>query len=594
MIKNQGFLRKIFKSYAIFIVISLSVFVALGIVFFGIIVNDKIVDTQNQLLENINVNIDRYFGEIDDFSLFIADSDEFKRIALQELPQNFKNGKRTTENFTELYTIASKMFIKNYMINIQSNDGIFIFMGSNYLVDYTSSEYIRGKLGEIEISYIEADPELSKLIYLHPNSSSDLIPVINFSRAINMKFSNYIPNGRLNIQVPYSVFTKRMEQIIQSNFMNISVYNRSGQKLYGDSDTNLYKYRLQDGFLQGEHIENGLVINIQQLQSSKLYVVASYQMLEMYNSLILYAVFVFLAFIILIILLLLITYRISKNISEPINKLCFWIGDIALSTDESEILSYKASDIKELDLIYDSIFKMQAKLNNSLKEIVNLHVYEIQSKLIALQAQMQPHFLYNTLMMISTMAEDNDNNAVSKTCANMTKMLRYISTGSAKGVTLLEELNYLKSYIEIMKQRFANLNVEIDLPLEMMMVEVPKLSVQPLVENSLKYSENTDCSIKICGKIKNEKWIISISDNGPGITREKKEEIMQKCMEALDNNAQNLQIDGMGIANIYIRLKLFYSSDFHFNIIENEDKGCTIEIGGLLKRDTNNNETYNR
>ena len=119
----------------------------------------------------------------------------------------------------------------------------------------------------------------------------------------------------------------------------------------------------------------------------------------------------------------------------------------------------------------------------------------------------------------------------------------------------------------------------------MMQIIVPKLVVQPLVEHSLKYSDRLDCTIQISGEIENSRFRITIEDNGIGFSEERIREIMEHCRELVEHHEfSTMQIDGMGLANIYARLHMFYGEDMLFWIGNRADgkEGGRIEIGGRI------------
>ena len=108
---------------------------------------------------------------------------------------------------------------------------------------------------------------------------------------------------------------------------------------------------------------------------------------------------------------------------------------------------------------------MSDDLQESLQEIIALKEYELHAKLLALQAQMQPHFLFNTLMNITSLAEEEGNERIYRICMNLTGMFRYISADNPEGVNLYEEIRHVENYVDIMKERFPESYVRIDIPL---------------------------------------------------------------------------------------------------------------------------------
>jgi len=163
-------------------------------------------------------------------------------------------------------------------------------------------------------------------------------------------------------------------------------------------------------------------------------------------------------------------------------------------------------------------------------------------------------------------------------------MFRYIASEESGGVVLYEEMLHIEHYVKIMKKRFPNAQINIDIPLEILQVKLPKLSIQPLVENSFKYCNRNHPCIKVEGVISKTEWYIIVYDNGNGFSKEKADEIMKKCKNsALGVQSLSAQIDGIGLVNVYVRLKLFLKDAFIFEIKPFKDG--YVKIGGVLPKE---------
>ncbi len=190
-----------------------------------------------------------------------------------------------------------------------------------------------------------------------------------------------------------------------------------------------------------------------------------------------------------------------------------------------------------------------------------------KSKLLALQSQLNPHFLFNTLNMISsTMYEDI--NAADMMIANLSDLLRITLKGTSKGEHKLKnEIELLNLYNKIMKARFKDkLEIEINIAKETEEAFVPSFLFQPLIENSIKYGmENlSNTKVELVTQKVNDRLLIKIKDNGPGINKD----------EAIVLNG------GIGLSNTVERLEKLYGNRFEFNW-KNLDEGgiiFTIEI----------------
>ena len=190
-----------------------------------------------------------------------------------------------------------------------------------------------------------------------------------------------------------------------------------------------------------------------------------------------------------------------------------------------------------------------------------------KARLETLKMQLNPHFLFNTLNMISsTMYEDIE--TADKMIASLSDLLRITLKSSSKGENILaKEIEILNLYIEIMKARFKDmLEIELKIDEEATKALVPNFIFQPLVENSIKYGmENLTCTkIEVSTQKIEDRLVIKIKDNGPGI---------QKDNEAVLNS-------GVGLSNTVERLEKLYGSNFEFNWQNLKQDGLllTIEI----------------
>jgi len=242
----------------------------------------------------------------------------------------------------------------------------------------------------------------------------------------------------------------------------------------------------------------------------------------------------------------------------------------------------------ELNVLYDSFIDMQHKLVDSLNKQLLLKNQEMQSKMLALQSQMNPHFLFNSLQTIQCMADSNMNKEIVIMCQSMSNILRYISSDTEATVSLSDELTYTKDYLCCMSIRYKNdLFYKIDIPDNMMDIKIPKLSIQPLVENSIKFctTKLPPYHINIVGRVRNDKYYITVTDNGPGFSPKSMSIIKSKMKEIEATGLlPSLEIKGMGLLNVYLRFKILYGGNVVFKIENMKDGGASITIGGAYEK----------
>lgn len=283
-----------------------------------------------------------------------------------------------------------------------------------------------------------------------------------------------------------------------------------------------------------------------------------------------------------------ISYFISKQISLPLNRIYNQISSFQLENTPLTDMNFPEiqTPIKELDTLYDALIEIQQNARNSMARELQLQTREMQSRILALQAQMNPHFLYNSLSVIQAMADENMTDEIYTMCQNISSILRYISSDQEQLVDLVNEVEHTQNYLECMKIRHGrDLSFEIRVPDSMNHFKIPKLCLQLVVENAIKFStkKRPPWHINVAGRLFPEYWEIQVIDDGPGFTEEK----LQELQEGIDEinrtgTLPNLEINGMGLMNIYIRFKMLYHEKHIFRLANTKPHGAIVTIGGKI------------
>lgn len=297
---------------------------------------------------------------------------------------------------------------------------------------------------------------------------------------------------------------------------------------------------------------------------------------------------IFLGFTVLILLL---SYAVSRIITIPVMKM--YSGIASLHTDEENILTDSLeridTNVIELDTLYSAVIDMHERAKASMKREIVLNNQRMQSQILALQSQMNPHFLYNSLATIQAMADEGMNEEVISMCQTISRILRYISSDKEPLVTIKEDISHAEDYLKCMKLRYADdLIYNIDLPEQMHELMIPKLCLQLIVENSIKYATKTvhaPWQIDISGICTGIYWEIRIKDNGAGFSEEDLDTLNKKIEYINENDLlPSLEINGMGLMNIYIRFKTLYHGKHIFRISNAAEGGALVTIGGELNK----------
>ncbi|MDI4644055.1 sensor histidine kinase [Cohnella hashimotonis] len=282
-------------------------------------------------------------------------------------------------------------------------------------------------------------------------------------------------------------------------------------------------------------------------------------------------------------LLLLITNRLTV----PIKQLRKSLQTISLHNPGDPIRLPGANN--EITLLNMAFRKTLQRLQESMNETIQSRSKEMEAHMRALQAQMDPHFLFNSLMGISAVGQEQGNDNIVEMCSRLGQMLRYIGSYDASRTSLADEFAHAANYLAMQHFRYEDrLDYEIGFDGDMASIPVPKLILQPLVENAFNHGfagVKPPYRIRIGGAAEGDTWTVSVRDNGKGFRPGTLETLMAKIEEferRMDSHdfENRLQIGGMALANIYIRLRNLYKNEAVFRLGSAETGGAIVTIGG--------------
>ncbi len=263
------------------------------------------------------------------------------------------------------------------------------------------------------------------------------------------------------------------------------------------------------------------------------------------------------------------SFRVSKTLINPLINLSKTMEKVQQGDFAARVKTTSNGEIGQLE---ESFNYMVKDINELMTQIVTEQQKTRQYEIMLLQAQIKPHFLYNTFDSVIWLIRIDEYDDAIKLMQELTIFLR---SGLSKGkdtINLEQEVSNVKSYLEIQKFRYKKkLSFEIDIPEEMMNFQVPKLILQPLVENSLYHgikNKEEGGMIYVYGYETIDEIIIVISDDGVGMDEKKLENMKEN-----DNNSTSY-----GFKNVYERLSMFYKERFKLDVESEIGIGTTIKI----------------
>lgn len=229
-------------------------------------------------------------------------------------------------------------------------------------------------------------------------------------------------------------------------------------------------------------------------------------------------------------------------------------------------------------------FKQLASGFNIMIEEINILMYRIkkeqseikQIELNKLQSQIKPHFLYNTLECIHWQALSDGNKEVSQMVKALANYYRLCLSKGKDIIPLIQELENIENYLIIQNMRYSDIaKCEINIDKSFENVLIPKLTLQPLIENSIyhgiRVKDGYKGKIIITAKENHNKIIISVADNGVGMKQEQIDEI-NNSISVFDEKA------GYGLRNVHKRIEMLFGSGYGLFYRKNDHDGTTVDI----------------
>lgn len=379
----------------------------------------------------------------------------------------------------------------------------------------------------------------------------------------NVAASVYVFNNDGELIYPYDISEKNAEQI--KPYFTLTDDSQTSTRLKSPlTGKNVYATRADSKYTGFTYLT---------VQPESFILAPVYQMIKILMAVV--AAFLLVSVII--------SYRLSRSVVKPVKHLKHIIQRMELDTlGQEKVTSYPVS-VNELEELYQAFQHMSDNLKDSMLELTQTKEQEIRARSMALQTQINPHFYYNSLSSISVLAENGDCDTVVKMCRNLSMIMRYITDTGHTTVTLADELDYVRKYLYCMKVRYqSSLNYHIDVDESILMQKVPKLLIQPFVENAVRYG--SDCAppwtITISSYVADNCWKITVTDTGPGFSEEACARIAENLAKADQNpGLPALKINGLGTVNVYLRWKLFCKEDIIFEYGNNEDGHGMASIG---------------
>lgn len=262
---------------------------------------------------------------------------------------------------------------------------------------------------------------------------------------------------------------------------------------------------------------------------------------------------------------LLVAYKVSKSVSGAVKDLVYYMKKVEKGDFSERFPVERTDEIGELMQRYN---KMAKRLDLLIRNIIESKDRLKKSEMKMLQSQINPHFLYNTLDTVKWMAKMQRTEEVSSLITNLATLLRISMEDAEEFQTVGQSILWLESYLSIQKARYDDdLTYVIHVEEELMDLRIPKLILQPLVENAIVHGVEGKGTIEVLGYREEDQVIFEVKDDGVGI----EEKVAVKLLEEAPDQ-------GIGLTNVHRRIELLYGKGYGVKIFTKADAGTTIRI----------------
>lgn len=514
--------------------------------------DEQVYQKSSEVLSMSSLGIENKLKELEDLSFAVVSDEQIQRYLYQlELPE--------TSDYEKM-TIRKK--ITNRIIAFAGSE---TYVYSMMVIDKDQNVMVAGNREGIPESL---QNDLIALARLNNGSNGWMLGGRGFSLLGAREIKSYTGTTFTLESLGTLVFRVRIDRIVDDQVRDS---NNGGQLIISDGREILYP---QEPELTGTEIA-------EQLRNEKPYSVNSYENGRFFTARVhssyndwdyLYITpydrlfehitslknAVNVIFILLFIAGILFGAKLSSGITRPIERLIKKMREIEKGDldklEEQALGAVPSSPQVEVGLLHRTFTMMIRRIRELINENYAKQLVIRETELKALQAQINPHFLYNTLESINWMAKSNKQPQISEMAEALGFLLRHSVSFKEPLITLKQELDIVQSYVTIQKTRFEErLVFSMDVPKELEDVLIPRLTLQPLVENAIHYALEPSiepCHIHIRVSEQQGKMVVSVEDDGPGMPA--------GLLEDIRLGRATTRGQGIGLTNIEERIQLTF------------------------------------
>jgi len=392
--------------------------------------------------------------------------------------------------------------------------------------------------------------------------------------------------GTLILAVQVNFIKEVLKDVDEEENATMWMMDQQGQIIFhidqaqiGKVYTELNHFPLLNGSFRTTTANDRTLISINQSHKNKWIVVHSIPLKYLTEGTDVVRNVSIIIFLVLVAITTVISIILAWTVTKPLHVLVGVMKDVEKGNLDVEI-PIKSKD--EVGILASSFRSMIHRIRELIKKNYQIKLNQKEAELYALQSQINPHFIYNTLETIGASVEEGEQEIVVEMVAILGKMLRYSLSNKENLVPVRNEVEHIQHYLTLQKYRFEErIQFEIDDELENKDYYTPKFILQPIVENAVKYGMQSRRMLQLSIFIKKvleqsgKEYIeFNISDNGPGIEKNELEHLVQR----LQLESWMKRDSGFGITNVHSRIVMMFGNDFGLTIESRKEEGTAMII----------------
>ena len=582
--------NKVFSSIRTSMIVSFSILIVSALLVFLVVslnyTQDRILNNSisytTQIIDLINTDIDSYIDYMENISLLVSNNNDV---------QQYLFGQTTSSAQQKTIFERIQAQFKTVMESRKDISNVVVFSNQGRSLVNTGNDELNQNISLYDLEWAMEAIKRENGTSLSSSHVQNLVKnkyqwVVTLSRAIRNPYTNERA-GLFFIDLNYDIISDLCENNSMGERGYIYILDKDGRIIYHPQQQLLYSGLKEERikeilesktsyFVTNEGTDSRLYTISRSEKTGWTIVGVAYTDELMKGKEETQLIYLFTAGILFMIAVITATL-LSSTITKPIKVLKNSMKEVEKGNFESASITLHSNN--EIGSLSNSFNVMTEEIQNLMQQNIYEQRQKRKSELRALQSQINPHFLYNTLDSIIWMAEGGRNTEVVLMTSSLAKLMRQSFSNQAETVSIEKEVEYVRSYLTIQKMRYKDkLEFEIKIDQDIRQIEIVKLILQPLVENAIyhgiKYKEEIGL-IQIEGLECDGKIQLIIKDNGAGMNAETLEHI-------LDEKKENKHSNGVGVYNVHMRLQLYYGPQYgvRYESVLGEGTKVTVTIPG--------------